>query len=140
MAAPGKFNDNPVAQAVELVGGPTQASFTCRVSAATIYQWRKLGYVPDAKSAVLLSRATGGEIGVAILAGVDAIGSDPNGGLPIERPAPLVDAIGVKKVRTGAFGTAAVASARKVVIQGRAKRRRSSTPLTAARLVGTLRA
>lgn len=67
---------NAVARAITIVGGPTPASFACRVSTAALYKWRKLGRVLDAHAAVLLSRATeaaGELVTVGELAGVDIL-------------------------------------------------------------------
>lgn len=69
---------NPVELAVRLVGGPTQASFICRMSAAAVSKWCRLGIVADARAAVLLSQATNGVVSVAQLAGLHVI----NGGAP----------------------------------------------------------
>lgn len=73
---------NPVIRAVRLVGGPTQASFLCRVSAAAIFKWRKLGRVYDARAAVLLARASG--VPIEQLAGVD-VGDGTAGPAPKRR-------------------------------------------------------
>lgn len=79
------IEDNPVTTAVDVVGGPTQASFICRVSAAAIYKWRKEGWVQDSRAAVLLARATqekGTPISVAALAGLEV--HNGNGTSPSE--------------------------------------------------------
>lgn len=70
--------DNPVERAVQMVGGPTEASILLHVSVAALYKWRKLGMVPDARAAVLLSRATNGQIGIVELAGFAVV----EGGAP----------------------------------------------------------
>jgi hypothetical protein len=67
---------NPVGRAIEIVGGPTKASFITQFSAAQIYNWRDQGYVKDGKAAVLLARASG--VPVEELVGLEATG--PNGG------------------------------------------------------------
>lgn len=67
---------NPVIEAVRIVGGPTKASWVCQVSAAAVYRWYKLGYVPDTRAAVRLADATkeaGTPISIAALAGLDVI-------------------------------------------------------------------
>lgn len=50
---------NAVEDAVQAVGGPSEASHICHVSAATIYAWRKQGYVSDGLAAVKLAKASG---------------------------------------------------------------------------------
>lgn len=61
--------DNAVTEAVRRVGGPTKASHVCRVSAAAVYKWRKLGYVPDTRAALALAAASG--VTIEALAGTD---------------------------------------------------------------------
>jgi hypothetical protein len=89
MAATRKVEETPVSRAVDIVGGPTEASFITRASAATIYKWRKEGYVADSRAAVLLARATqekGQPVSIAALAGLELVNG--NGGEPEEKRAP----------------------------------------------------
>jgi hypothetical protein len=72
---------NPIAQAIQAVGGATQASWICRCSANTIHTWRREGVVRDTRAAVRLARASG--ISVAALAGLGDE-SDPDGGTRVE--------------------------------------------------------
>ena len=73
--------ENAVARAVRLLGGPTKATFVCRVSVNTIHVWRRDGYVRDARAAVLLSRASG--VPIEQLVGLN--GSSPDGGSEVPR-------------------------------------------------------
>lgn len=75
---------NAVDRAVQLVGGPTQASFICRCSAASIYKWRQLGFVYDSRAAVRLARASG--VPVEQLAGLaETEGGGTDGPAPMRR-------------------------------------------------------
>jgi hypothetical protein len=48
-----------VDRAVGKVGGPTEASWICRVSFAAIYKWRRQGFINDGLAAVRLAQASG---------------------------------------------------------------------------------
>jgi hypothetical protein len=54
---PGK--QNPVEQAVAKVGGAVQACAICRVTPATLYDWRRKGYIRLLGPALRLARAAG---------------------------------------------------------------------------------
>ena len=62
------ISSNPVAAAIERVGGMVAASAICRVSNNTMCLWRNKGCVTKAAPAVLLANASG--IPVEALAGV----------------------------------------------------------------------
>jgi hypothetical protein len=48
---------NPVEQAVAKVGGAVQACAICRVTPATLYDWRRKGYIRLLGPALRLARA-----------------------------------------------------------------------------------
>ena len=74
---------NKVDEAVWRVGGPTKAANICGVSWYTVRQWRKKGFIPDGRCAVLLSEATREEFSVRDL----AIKADEQPtGEPVETP------------------------------------------------------
>jgi len=50
---------NHVARAIDRLGGPGPTSWACKCTSAAVYQWRKAGIMRQAKSAVLLSHASG---------------------------------------------------------------------------------
>jgi hypothetical protein len=54
-----KKEENPVARAVELVGGPTKAARLCGVSNAAVHYWIQSGSVRLLRHALHLSRASG---------------------------------------------------------------------------------
>lgn len=87
---------NAVQLAVDRVGGPSQASHICEVSYAAIYKWRRAGICPDSRSAVLLSEATGGQITVRQLAGLDPV-DGPEGPAAVVSGTTKVKAIGKRK-------------------------------------------
>lgn len=51
--------DNAVRQAVEKVGGLTQAAAICRVRERTVDRWRKDGKIPDLPAALRLAARAG---------------------------------------------------------------------------------
>jgi DNA-binding transcriptional regulator YdaS (Cro superfamily) len=59
MASRGKREENFVARAVRLVGGPTKAATLCGVSNTAIHDWINKGHVSLLKHALRLSRASG---------------------------------------------------------------------------------
>jgi|HubBroStandDraft_1064217.scaffolds.fasta_scaffold1600563_1 hypothetical protein len=59
MASRGKKEENFVARAVRLVGGPTKAATLCGVSNTAIHDWINKGHVSLLKHALRLSRASG---------------------------------------------------------------------------------
>jgi hypothetical protein len=52
-------DENVVARAVRLIGGPTKAATLCRVSNTAIHDWINKGHVSLLKHALRLSRASG---------------------------------------------------------------------------------
>jgi len=72
---------NAVEEAIQLAGGPTKASYVCRVSVGAIWKWRQTGRVSDGRAAVLLSEETG--VPVKALVGLEVIGG--NGDEPTKR-------------------------------------------------------
>jgi hypothetical protein len=52
-------DENVVASAVRLIGGPTKAATLCGVSNTAIHDWIHKGHVSLLKHAVRLSRASG---------------------------------------------------------------------------------
>src|SRR5262249_31307574 len=65
---------NAVERAIQALGGPTPASYVCRVSVNAIWHWRKMGRVRHAEGLVRLWRA-------AVAAGLD-VTIDELAGLP----------------------------------------------------------
>jgi DNA-binding transcriptional regulator YdaS (Cro superfamily) len=55
----GKRQENAVARAVELVGGPTKAARLCGVSNAAVHYWIRSGSVRLLRHALRLSQASG---------------------------------------------------------------------------------
>ena len=55
----GRRQDNAVARAVSIVGGPTKAARICRVSNAAIHKWLQRGRISLLVHALRLSRASG---------------------------------------------------------------------------------
>jgi DNA-binding transcriptional regulator YdaS (Cro superfamily) len=55
----GRSEENAVARAVALVGGPTRAARLCDVSNAAVHYWIKSGKVHLLRHALRLSRASG---------------------------------------------------------------------------------
>jgi DNA-binding transcriptional regulator YdaS (Cro superfamily) len=54
-----KKRENPVAEAVSAVGGPTKAARICGVSNTAVHKWIRRGSVALLKHALPLSRASG---------------------------------------------------------------------------------
>jgi DNA-binding transcriptional regulator YdaS (Cro superfamily) len=52
-------DNNAVARAVALVGGPTKAARICGVSNAAVHKWIQIGEISYLRSALRLSRASG---------------------------------------------------------------------------------
>jgi hypothetical protein len=80
--------ENLVARAIEAVGGPTQASYICRVSAGTIFKWRTNKFIwdgPAAKALAAAAREAGLDVTTDQL--VTRPITSPNGGKPKESPA-----------------------------------------------------
>ncbi len=50
---------NPIAQAIRLCGGPSEAVETMRVSRMTLWRWQKAAKIPNFDAAVRLARAVG---------------------------------------------------------------------------------
>jgi hypothetical protein len=62
---------NPVEQAVARVGGAVQACAICRVTPATLYDWRRKGYIRLLGPALRLARAA--EMPVEVFAPPDSL-------------------------------------------------------------------
>jgi len=62
---------NPVEQAVAKVGGAVQACAICRVTPATLYDWRRKGYIRLLGPALRLARAA--EMPVEVFAPPDSL-------------------------------------------------------------------
>ena len=52
-------DENVVARAIRVIGGPTKAATICRVSNTAIHDWIHKGHVSLLKHAIRLSRASG---------------------------------------------------------------------------------
>jgi hypothetical protein len=65
----GGSKPNPVEQAVAKVGGAVQACAICRVTPATLYDWRRKGYIRLLGPALRLARAA--EMSVEVFAPPD---------------------------------------------------------------------
>jgi hypothetical protein len=50
---------NPVAEAVEKVGGPIEAAAICRVTTTAVYRWLRVGRIRDAIPCLKLAKASG---------------------------------------------------------------------------------
>jgi len=72
---------NAVEEAIQAVGGPTKASYVCRVSVGAIWKWRQTGRVSDGRAAVLLSEESG--VPVKALVGLEVVSG--NGDEPTKR-------------------------------------------------------
>jgi hypothetical protein len=81
------MEQNAVEQAIQAVGGPTKASYVCRVSVGAIWKWRQQGRVSDGRAAVLLSQASG--VPVEALVGLEVVsgnGDEPPAGRRFQKP------------------------------------------------------
>jgi hypothetical protein len=67
--------ENAVEKAIRILGGSLQATLKTGIHPTTLWKWAQAGRIKDGARAVLVSRATDGEVSVEELVGAEPVGN-----------------------------------------------------------------
>jgi hypothetical protein len=86
--------ENAVEKAIRILGGSLQATLKTGIHPTTLWKWAQAGRIKDGARAVLVSRATDGEVSVEELVGAEPVGNgdEPPKGKGFHKAAPKITA------------------------------------------------